>query len=156
MSNEELTTELLPKFKESGYAAEEEYILKIVGLLKERSNFTDDIVKQSKFFFEAPTEFDDTTLTKKWKPQFIEVFQGWKDTFTEMCDFTPSQIEVNSKMYLENREVGIGSVMQPFRILITGVSNGPSVFEICSILGQSEVISRMESGLKHIAKSEKV
>jgi glutamyl-tRNA synthetase len=156
MSNEELTTELLPKFKESGYAAEEEYILKIVGLLKERSNFTDDIVKQSKFFFEAPTEFDDTTLTKKWKPQFIEVFQGWKDTFSEMDDFTPSQIEVNSKMFLDNREVGIGSVMQPFRILITGVSNGPSVFEICSILGRSEVIARMETGLNHITKLEKV
>jgi glutamyl-tRNA synthetase len=156
MSNDELAAELLPKFIANGYSATEEYILKIVGLLKERSNFTDDILKQSTFFFDAPAAYDDATLSKKWKPQFMEVFQGWKDTFTEMCDFTPSQIEVNSKMYLENREVGIGSVMQPFRILITGVSNGPSVFEICSIIGQSEVIARMEAGLNHIAKLEKV
>ena len=156
MSNEELAAELLPKFIANGYSATEEYILKIVGLLKERSNFTDDILKQSTFFFDAPAAYDDTTLSKKWKPQFMEVFQGWKDTFTEMCDFTPGQIEVNSKMYLENREIGIGSVMQPFRILITGVSNGPSVFEICSIIGQNEVIARMEAGLKHIAKLEKV
>ena len=155
MSNEELTNELLPKFRENGFSTEKEHLLKIVALLKERSNFTDDIIKQSNFFFEAPFQYDDAVLMKKWKPQFLEIFRGWKDTFSEMCDFTASQIEVNSKIFLENKEVGIGSVMQPFRILITGVSNGPSVFEICSILGKEEVIKRLENGLKHTTQLEK-
>jgi len=156
MSTEELAADILPKFLEKGFAVEKDKLEKIVSLLKDRSNFTDDILKQATFFFEAPQEYDDAVLSKKWKSQFTNVFNGLKETFSEMCDFTASQIEINSKIYLENREVGIGSVMQPFRILVTGVSNGPSVFEICSILGKGEVIARLESGLKHIAQLEKI
>jgi glutamyl-tRNA synthetase len=151
MSNEELTETVLPKFQELGYSVNGNHLLKIVGLLKERSNFTDDIVNQAHYFFEYPKNYDDVTLQKKWKPQFNAIFEGWIDTFSEMCDFTANQIEVNSKIYLENREVGIGSIMQPFRILVTGISGGPSIFEICSILGKDEVISRLKKGLNHIS-----
>ena len=58
-------------------------------------------------------------------------------------------METASKAYLEEKGIGIGQVLQAFRILITGLPAGPSMFEICALIGKDEVVKRFETALAH-------
>jgi glutamyl-tRNA synthetase len=48
--------------------------------------------------------------------------------------------------------MGIGSVLLPFRLAVTGVGAGPGMFDISAFLGKVEVIARIEFGLKKISE----
>ncbi|MEX1189632.1 MAG: glutamate--tRNA ligase [Bacteroidia bacterium] len=148
-SDEELASQFKPLVLEAGFSADDRYIQSVVSLVKERANFVMDFMEHARFFFEAPTSWDDDTLRKKWKADSQDLLEGWSEALKN-CDFENAQvIEDASKAYMESREAGIGKVLQAFRILLTGLSAGPSMFEICALLGKDEVISRFEKGLNH-------
>jgi glutamyl-tRNA synthetase len=129
-----------------------EFITRVVALVKERANFSSELWSHASFFFEAPKQFEDGILSKKWKPESEGVFNGWADALLGCDSFDAAGIEVCSKSYLEQNGMGIGQVLQLFRILITGVAAGPSMFEVCALLGKDEVVVRLKAGIAH-AKS---
>ena len=148
-SDAELANEFMPILKEAGFDRPIEYVTTVVGLVKERANFVNDFLEHSRFFFEAPSSFDDATLGKKWKPETQGIIEGWRDALNNTNDFSAAALESTSKAYLEEKGVGIGQVLQAFRILITGLSAGPSMFEVCSLLGKDEVISRFNKAVDY-------
>jgi glutamyl-tRNA synthetase len=148
-SDEELAAQFKPFVTEAGFTANEDYLKSVVSLVKERANFVIDFMEHARFFFEAPTSWDDDTLRKKWKTDTQDLLEGWKEALKSSNFDNAQSIEDASKAYMESREAGIGKVLQAFRILLTGLSAGPSMFEICALLGKEEVISRFENGLKH-------
>jgi hypothetical protein len=56
--------------------------------------------------------------------------QGWRDVLNQTDDYSAQNLEAASKAYLESINVGIGQVLQAFRIMITGIGAGPSMFEV--------------------------
>jgi glutamyl-tRNA synthetase len=125
-----------------------EYAAKVCSLMKERAHFIPDLWEQSKYFFQKPADIDLATLNKKWKPESRAIISGWIDALKATEDFSAAGVEQSSKSYLELKGVGIGSVLQIFRILITGVGFGPSMFEICSMLGKEETLERLNQNLQ--------
>jgi glutamyl-tRNA synthetase len=148
-SDADLAKEFMPLLKEAGFDRPMEYVTTVVGLVKERANFVNDFLEHSRFFFEAPSSFDDATLGKKWKPETQGIIEGWRDALNNTNDYSAAALEATSKAYLEEKGVGIGQVLQAFRILITGLSAGPSMFEVCSLLGKEEVIARFNKALDY-------
>jgi glutamyl-tRNA synthetase len=146
-SDDELAEQFMPLLQDAGFNKPMEYVKIVTGLVKERANFVGDFLEHSRFFFEAPTAFDDATLKKKWKPETQAIMQGWRDTLSKTDDYTTANLEAVSKAYLESINVGIGQVLQAFRIMITGIGAGPSMFEVCSLIGKEEVVSRFDSAL---------
>ena len=53
---------------------------------------------------------------------------------------------------MEQNEVGVGAVLLPFRLSVTGVGAGPGMFDIAAFLGKSEIVARIESALLTIEK----
>jgi glutamyl-tRNA synthetase len=49
----------------------------------------------------------------------------------------------NIKGWITENQIGFSNVMMPFRLALVGEMKGPDVFEIASILGKKEVISRI-------------
>ena len=145
----ELIHEFKPFVLAEGYHVSDEFLATVVSLVKERANFVSDFMEHSRFFFEAPTSFDEVALRKKWKPETHEILEGWKNTIASLGEFDAATVETASKAYLEEKGIGIGQVLQAFRILITGLPAGPSMFEVCALLGQSEVVTRFNTGLDY-------
>ena len=54
------------------------------------------------------------------------------------------------KKYLEENELGMGKLLPAFRVCLTGLGMGPSLFDIASLLGKEETIRRMETALEKI------
>lgn len=148
-SDDELAAQFAPLVEAAGFHASETYLKTVVSLVKERANFVNDFMEHARFFFEAPLSWDEATLRKKWKPETQEILEGWKNAIAGCSDFDALSVETASKAYLEEKGVGIGQVLQAFRILITGLPAGPSMFEICALIGKDEVVKRFETALAH-------
>ena len=148
-SDESLAAEFRPYVAEAGFAANDAYLNKVVSLVKERASFVGDFMQHAGFFFTAPTSWDDVNLKKKWNEATAQLLKGWLEALKSTESFDAQTVEQVSNAYFESTGTSIGKVLQAFRILITGLPAGPSMFEICALLGKNEVIVRFERGLEH-------
>jgi glutamyl-tRNA synthetase len=148
----ELALELKSKIEKNSELSDLEEICR---LMKERATFTSDILNEGSYLFERPKTYDFDTVSKKWKPETTELVQGWMDEIDTMTDFSAASVESKFKNYLESKGVGIGAVLLPFRLVVTGVGMGPGMFDISAFLGKDEVLERMKTGLSVIAEHVK-
>jgi len=76
----------------------------------------------------------------------------WTAIIENINTFDAETIEKEFKAYLEQKGTGIGKVLQPFRLVLTGKGMGPSMFEIATLLGKEETLKRMQVNLSTIEK----
>lgn len=122
----------------------------ICGMMKERATFVKDILTEGAFLFDAPTEYDEKTVRKKWKENASDLMKEWRSELDSISSFDAASIEASFKSFLEKKELGIGAVLPLFRLLITGKGMGPSMFEIAEFLGKEECLQRMDQGIEAI------
>jgi glutamyl-tRNA synthetase len=123
----------------------------LVGLMKERATFAEDILTDGAYFLANPSEFDTETIRKKWKAETSGYLNEWMDRLTEISEFSSANIESAFKGYLEEKGLGIGAVLLPYRLSVTGVGAGPGMFDVSAFLGKEEVLNRMKENLPKIA-----
>ena len=61
----------------------------------------------------------------------------------------PDMIE-KVKGWITDNNIGFGKVMMPLRLSLVGEMKGPDVFEIASLLGKKETISRIQKAIDAI------
>ena len=57
---------------EWGESKRQDYLIKVIDLMKSRSNSLTDLIDKSQYFFSSPKEFDSTQLQKIWKKDTVE------------------------------------------------------------------------------------
>lgn len=119
-------------------------------LMKERATFPKDIWEESRFLFEAPRVYDEKTVRKKWKEQSPAILKELRGVLSEISDFSSTEIEASFKAFLEAKSLGFGAVLPNFRLAVTGLGMGPSMFQISALLGKEEVLNRIDSALVNI------
>jgi glutamyl-tRNA synthetase len=62
-------------------------------------------------------------------------------------DFTSVNIETIVKDWMTKNEIGMGKVMQPFRLSLVGALKGPHLFDIVELIGKDETIKRLEKAI---------
>ncbi len=154
-SNKELAELFIPILNENNYTADVEYVEKVCGLMKERATFIPDML-EGKYFFERPTEFDETTMKKKWKEESPSIIADLREVIESIKDFTSDNIERNIKDHLEKHKISIGLAMPNLRLLTCGVGSGPSIFDVIALLGKEETLSRIDGSLELIQKQQPV
>ncbi|APD06794.1 glutamate--tRNA(Gln) ligase [Flavobacteriaceae bacterium UJ101] len=124
---------------------EDTILLKIINLVKERANFVKDLVEQSQFFFETPTQYAEKAYKKAWKEGTSDLMVELKKVIEGTEDFAVDSVQVSVKEWIKSKEIGFGKVMQPLRLALVGDMKGPDLFEIMNILGKDETIKRIEN-----------
>ena len=147
LSDEQLTATLI---SQHNLTIAPERLAIICGLMKERATFAQDILSEGAYLLDTPSTFDAETIRKKWKPETTAFMQEWKQILTDLADFSAASIENAFKAFLEAKQVGIGAVLLPYRLTLTGVGAGPGMFDVSAFLGKEEVLSRIDQGLKAI------
>lgn len=147
--NKILADQLVTQVRE---ASKHHDLEKVCSLMKERATFIPDIYKEGIYLFEEPNEYDEKTIKKKWKEDSGEILSAWIDELEKINNFTADEIEKSFKAYLEQIEKGFGAVLPLFRVSITGTGMGPSMFEICELLGKDEIQKRMSKALEVLPK----
>lgn len=141
-------TELANLLKEQfSLEASEEKLLAFVHMMKERATFVKDMMTEGEYLVHAPEEYDEQTVSKKWKEDSAALMYEWKDRLEQLPDFSSAGVEAEFKAFLAEKNLGIGAVLPLFRLLVTGLGVGPSMFDIAAYLGKDEVIERMKRGI---------
>jgi len=147
-SNENLAKAFASILSEKGISTSLD-LIKIVSLIKERADFVTDFWDLSDYFFVAPTSYDEKA-TKNWKEETPALMQQLIAVIETIEDFTSLNMETIIKDWMTQNEIGMGKVMQPFRLSLVGALKGPHLFDIAEMIGKEETIKRLESAIKNI------
>ncbi len=149
-NKEDLANELQIILKENNIMMDDEFVASVCNQLKERATFVKDMWLEGAYYFAAPTTYDEKTIRKKWKEDTPGFLSELKIRLEKISDFSSKNIEIEFKKYLEDNDLGMGRLLPAFRLALTGLGMGPSLFDIASLLGKTETINRMEVALNTI------
>ena len=141
--DEDLAKAFTPILTEKGFTVSENVLIKVVSLIKERAHFVSEFWEMSDFFFVAPTSYDEKA-SKNWKEETPALMQELISVVEEITDFTSMNIETIVKDWMTKNEIGMGKVMQPFRLSLVGALKGPHLFDIVEVIGKDETVSRLQ------------
>ena len=148
-SNEELAEMFTPVLAENGVSTSPELTEKVIGLVKERVNFVQELWSQASFFFVAPTSYDEKAIKKRWNEntpvemtELVEVIRG-------IDDFSSENQEIIVKKWIAEKGYQLGSIMNMFRLALVGEGKGPHIFDITAVIGKEETIRRIENLLRN-------
>jgi glutamyl-tRNA synthetase len=147
-SDEQLSLHLLEELNSQQIACSKEKAIKICSIMRERVTFPQDLWGQGKFFFYAPSSFDESVISKKWNADAVTVLGAYKEAVKELSTFD----SVIAKNTLEHvaQQAGIqtGKILQALRVSITGGASGPDLMVTMEIIGKDEVVRRIAFALE--------
>jgi glutamyl-tRNA synthetase len=148
--NEEISNLYQHILIEKGINIDSTKVAKIVSLVKERSNFVNELWGQSSFFFVAPTEYDAKTIQKRWKAETPAQLAELIEILKDIDNFTPENTEEIVKEWITTKEYNLGGIMNAFRLSIVGEPKGPHMFDIITVIGKNETIERIQRAIDTI------
>lgn len=146
--NEELATYLLDSLAKENISCPLEKAAKIVSIMKERATFPKDLWEQGKFFFYAPTTFDEAVASKKWNDDAVKVLNAYKTELPKLTAFDASIAKTTLEKVTASLGIGTGKILQALRLSVTGAGGGPDLMMVMEIIGKEEVIKRIDYALK--------
>lgn len=142
----DLAAAFMPLLQEKGIEVAMEKLVKIVSLIKERAHFVSEFWEWSDYFFIAPNSYDEKA-SKNWKEETPLLLEQLISVIEKSIPFTSETVEINVKEWMTQNEIGMGKVMQPFRLSLVGALKGPHLFDIVALIGKEETIKRIQKAI---------
>lgn len=155
-SDENLLKLLRPYLKGQGIDAEEDYLIKIITLEKERIVKLSDFINLTDFFFKKP-DYEANILI--WKNMEKGEVSGVLDKCIGIVDnldrgqFNKSDLEkeffreIDKDVFLKQDR---GRILWPLRAALSGRTASPGPFEMAEILGKQETLERLKKALQKL------
>lgn len=126
----------------------EDYLLSIIDMVKERCILLPDFYEQAAFFFKAPQTYDTNAVKPKWNAEKSEFFEAFIQNLKAGNFENSAAVEENFKALAADKNIKVGELMLPFRIMLVGGKFGPQVFDIATKIGKEETIGRIEKAIQ--------
>ena len=140
-----------PVASESGINIQEytdEYIVRVLELMKERLQTTNEIFEYGDYFFKAPVSYDEKGLAKHWNSDIRPVFAQYSEQLKGYEFWQEDKIEENLRNFAENMIIKAAQLIHLLRLSLTGRTVSPGIFELMVILGKNESINRIMTFLQ--------
>ncbi len=154
MPNNKIADEYLKILKGRGIEVSFDFAEKVVGLVKERCSFAQEIWDQSSFFFVKPETYDEKIIKKRWKEDTPQRLREIADILNSITDFSVETADQAVHSYIEKNELNMGQIMNCLRLSIVGEGKGPNLFEIICLIGKEETLERINTAIETIGKNE--
>ena len=145
--NAELAPYLLSALAEHDIACDQAKAEQIVAVMKERVSFPQDFWQEAKYFFQAPTEYDQAVVSKKWNPEAGAALTAYATALPGAADASAEALKALFSQTMEAQGLKPGQVLQLLRVAATGSAAGPDLFETLAILGTAEVAARLHKAV---------
>ena len=146
-SDREVAEMFMPIVESKGYRCNIETLTRIVSLVKSRVNFVNELWEQTAFFFEAPQEYEEKSVRKRWD-------EGMGARMKELVEIIKNLPTMESKAaedivlgWITDKGYHMGNVMNAYRLAVVGYCKGPHMFDISEIMGKEETIARIEKAI---------
>ena len=127
------------------------WLERIVESVGDRLTTLADIIPQTSYFFVDDFEYDPKAVKKWWKKDSVlEILGDLRDVMAPLKSFNLEEVESAIWEYTDSNDIKRVQAMQPMRIALTGVSFGPGLFEIITLLGRDKVMQRLDRAICHV------
>jgi glutamyl-tRNA synthetase len=148
VGDKELADDFLPQLEAHNIKADRNYIEKVCGLIKEKATFTSDFWSLGYYFFIRPEKFPEDVIAKRWDEKAPNFFYKLKENFAAQNNYAPQNLEEAYKKTADECSVKPGQYMQLLRVIMSGETGGPALWEMISVLGKEEVNERITGVLE--------
>lgn len=131
--------------KFSGQEYNDEYLINVIGVMRERVSFIKEIFEKGFYFFEEPTTYEEAGVKKRWNNQSAEILKQYKTKIELITSPTREDYENALKDTALQNNTGNGNVIHPLRLAVSGVTGGPGIFDILYIIGKEKTINRIKA-----------
>lgn len=128
----------------------DQYLLEVIGAMRERVTFVRDFIEKSFYFFQPPKQYDSAVTKKRWNEHSPEYLKALVDEIARLENPQKADYEAVLHHTAESLNIGNGDLIHPLRLAVSGVGEGPGVYEIVAILGKEETIKRVNLAIERL------
>ena len=147
MTSKEIIKEIQLINNEWGKEHKNKFLEEVVSLIKERSKNLNDITEISKVFLHKEIDFSNEHKPLMAEQNNIQMLEDFINAVKIEDKWDKKMIEKVFDQIMNQHEVGLGKVMKPLRIAISGLSYGPGIFDMMVLLGKDLTIHRITSAI---------
>lgn len=144
----EMLKEEIQKSKFKSHSYDDKYLLQVIEAMKERVSFVYEIVATAPYFFESPSQYDEDIVKKRWNNESSEILKDIAEIFSNLDNPLKEDYEKGLKSLAESKQIGAGKIIHPLRLAVSGMGNGPGVYDIVHIIGKEETINRIRKAIE--------
>ena len=126
----------------------DDYLARVVSLVKGRVNFIKELWDQSKFFFQAPDAYAEKDVKKRWSVETPAIMGELMELLEGLENFESKAAEEQVIGWISAKGYHLGNVMNAFRLAVVGECKGPHMFDITELLGKEETIRRITKAVQ--------
>ena len=136
--------------REHGIEADPEYVSRVAAMMKERITFPGELWDTCAYFFQAPTEYNEKDVAKRWQPGMPEHMQKVIDILrTEPFEHDAIHHALLED-YIKGGGLNTGAIMNSLRLAVVGRTVGPDMITLILMLGKEETIQRIQRAIETI------
>ena len=149
-ATEDLSARIKPYFVEVGLEVQNEALLKIAPLIRERLVTLDDCLAFASFFFKDEVSPNPEELIAKGldAKQSAEIARKAYEIFTSLPDLSHQTTEHPMREYVEKSGLNVNQVFGIIRVAVTGQKVSPPLFESMEIIGREKVLHRLQKAIQ--------
>lgn len=134
---------LLAQIKE--YVFSDEYLLKIIPLIRERIEKFEDFIDTTQYFFQGDLRY--TAEQFQSNPNSAKLLNDIALLLDNCENWKHDELSAIIKKYMEEQKLKPKEVFMPIRLAITGVKETPPLFECIEVLGKDIVQRRLRMAI---------
>ncbi len=144
-SDEQLAELVTPLLKEKSINKPTEFIIEFCKLIKEKAHFINEFYDLGIYFFEAPTQYAEAVILKKWNSDLKPLYTELTDKLNTLTQWNLQSIhDVFNDFTTQGKKID----MQLVRVLTTGLAGGAQLLDFLALLGKDEIIKRLKAGIQ--------
>jgi len=136
--------EFVSRVKAGGYPVEWADLPGIMEQMQVRTKFYSEIPASCAYFFTDDYPFDPKGVEKRLKPAGVpELLDEVAEKYAALPAFDVQTTHEVLAAMGEVRGTGLGSMVHPVRVAVSGLTEGPGLFEMLVLLGRDKVCARL-------------
>jgi len=155
MDLSELTEIALPFFTNLGLIddkVDKKWLEKVVDLEKTRVANLSELVEEVGFVFADKLDYEGELLVwkKSTKEEIKENLAKLSDFLANLDDFSKTGLESKLGEWIKENNLGVGDVLWPMRVALSGQKNSPGPYEIAEVLGKEKTLERVGEAVEKL------
>jgi len=154
LTTEDLAGRIKPYFTREGLNVNDDTLLKIVPLLRERLVTLDDCLSFGSFFFKEDVTPNPEDLIAKGLDarQSVQIAQRAYQILVEQPTISHESCEPPLRAYVEESGFNVNQVFGILRVATTGQKVSPPLFESMEIIGREKCLARIKNAIEILEK----
>lgn len=149
LTTEELARRIKPFLTNAGFDVDDDTLLKVIPLIRERLVALDDSIPFAGFFFKETVEPNPEDLIAKGLDarQSAEIARKTYAILASLPDMSHQTAEPPMREFVETSGLSANQVFGILRVAVTGQKVSPPLFESMEVIGKENVLERLQKAM---------